>query len=386
MSKPLCVTVVLACLVLIVPVHVVGQSSDVANAWIAGVNSVRLVEGLSPYRRSSLLMTAAQRHAEDVAGNELSSTTGSDGSTTAERILRAGYTAWPREDGGSYVSECVWVGTSDVNEALNPVVESASCRDVVLGVGYREIGVGIATDDAGRTYVVLTIGARPNVLPIFINDDAPTTMDPQIAIRLTNEEVRPEGQGASAMGQAIEVRISSNPDFDSEPWQAWEPLVPWTLPGTLGEHTIYVQFRDAAGRTTRATAMITLVDETTILTPVATLVDSETGIGVTPTDGVPATPAPSEEGVPVSTPSVDVVSPETPTPLVPVGASTPYPTWTPLPTPTAEEAAVEDDPPSTPIGSLLILQGAALIMGLYLILRRGVGSPPVTPSRSGRLE
>ncbi len=50
------------------------------------------------------------------------------------------------------------------------------------------------------------------------------------------------------MGRAVEIRISNTPDFGNAAWQLWEPLIPWTLPSEPGEHWVYIQFRDAAGR------------------------------------------------------------------------------------------------------------------------------------------
>jgi hypothetical protein len=160
------------------------------------------------------------------------------------------------------------------------------------------------------------------------------------------------------MGQAIEVRVSNDPQWEGVDWQPWEELVPWTLVGTPGENTVYVQFRDGAGRTAASGDHIWLGD--------------------TPPTAVPPTAAPEGAGTPSTEPGESV---EADTQLdgtvaapqgtrVPVGV-TPFPTWTPLPTsgPT-EEAAVSADGADYPVGLLLGLQGVAVVLGIYVVLRR----------------
>jgi hypothetical protein len=236
-------------------------------------------------------------------------------------------------------------------------------RSQILSTIYRETGVGVAEGGEGVRYVVLVFGVHPNVLPIFINDGAPLTDSPQVAVRLTNEEARPDGQGNLYVGSVIEYRISNEPVFEDRPWQAWEPLVPWSLPDTMGEHTVYVEYRDAAGRTAKAADSIYLGDELPP-TPVP---------AATPLDGE-ATPGVEEGGSqPEETPPPQAVG-ETPAASTsgPVGLpseATPFPTWTPLPTPTeGSQPEVQESEVSIPL--LLALQAVAWVLGLYLVLRR----------------
>jgi len=342
----------------------------VATAWLARINELRLKEGLPPYHRSNQLTSAAQRHANDMAQNELDSATGSDGSGTAARIAASGYSAWPRTTGGTVTRERFWIGGTSIDDALNFFLDTTDRRAVILGDEYREIGIGAATGADGRAYYVLTVAARPNVLPVFINDGAPTATDPQVAIRLTNETVRPEGQGTTAIGQVIEIRISNDPEFNGQDWRPWEELIPWSLPDTPGEHSVYVQLRDAAGRTVESTDSITLVDADSAETPI-------------PATATPAAPTPVPLPTAISEPGEDEPSPTseaaTPAPTaepqatatlaagVESGGPTPFPTWTPLPTATVEIPQQESSPPFM---TLIPLQGAALILGLYLILHR----------------
>jgi len=375
------------------------QEPDPLATWQSRINQARLDEGLAPYGFSSLLAAAAQRHADDLAANQITSHTGSDGSTAAERIAEAGYAAWRWNGGDLIVGENFWVGQGTIDNALAFFLEDPAHRDNILSTTYREVGIGVATDADGRTYHVLDFGARPNVLPVFINDGAARADDAQVAIRLTNEEARPGGEGVVFMGRAIEIRISDEPSFEGLPWQPWEPLVPWTLPATPGEHTVYVQFQDAAGRTAASADAIVLGDEVSVTpTPTLTLVPPSptpepTATPVPPTPTIELTPtmvptspppAPSPEGgavspsatsesavPPVVEPTATVLPSLTPAPVepLPVGI-TPFPTWTPLPTSTPQQEARR---PDAPVLLLLALQGLALIFGVYLALHRGRG-------------
>jgi uncharacterized protein YkwD len=360
------------------------QQADPVVTWQVLINQARLDEGLAPYGFSSLLTASAQRHADDVFTHGFADPNdphvGSDGSTARQRIAEAGYAAWTWSSGESIVGENVWSGFGSVQDALTYFLSDPPHRQNVLSPAYREIGIGVATDMAGRTYYVLDFGARPNVLPIFVNDGATTTDDPQIALRLTNEEARPDGQGAAFMGRAIEIRISDAPDFDDQPWQAWGALVPWTLPDTPGEHTVYVQFRDAASRTAASADTILLSEGTTgaptSVASTSTPSPTATSIALSPTPEPTATPtptaiptpAPTAASVPTATPSPSLPAPS-PSPLVP-GAVTPFPTWTPLPTaapPPQPKAPV----PAWALPLALGLQGLAFVLGIAFVLWRG---------------
>jgi uncharacterized protein YkwD len=251
MRKSLCACVFALCLVLI-SFPVSAQEPDLVSQWLVQVNQVRLDAGLAPYKRSSNLTTAAQRHADDVAAHGFVDPSdvhlGSDGTHEQERVAETDYAAWTWNGGGLIVDENM--STYDTIEAsMEFFMGSAVHRSNILSSTYREIGIGVSVDSDGGYYHVLVFGVRPNMLPVFINDDAATTDDPNVAIRLTNEEARPDGEGTNKIGRAIEVRVSDDRNWDDQPWQPWRDYVPWTLPETPGEHTVYVQFRDAAGRT-----------------------------------------------------------------------------------------------------------------------------------------
>jgi len=322
------------------------------GALLARVNKARHDEALPPYAfTENLLSTAAQRHADDLAAKQSTSHTGSDGSTPERRVAEAGYAAWTMETGEPAVGELIWVGPGTVDDAMAFFLEKAAGRDKILSMVYREMGIGVAHDGRGYNYYVLVFGARPNVLPIFINEGAVSTEVPQVAVWLTNERARPGGQGLS-MGQAIEIRIGNDPNWDVLPWQPWEELIFWTLPDTPGEHTVYVQFRDAAGRTAASADSIYL--------------------GEAPPTSTPSSPVPASGGSPVPG-ATALPANQTPVPLPsatpPRITVTPFPTWTPLPTPTVPQEPASPNPP--PLGLVAALQGVALILGIFLALHRG---------------
>lgn len=363
------------------------QEPDPVVTWQVRVNQARQDEGLAPYGFSSLLTSAAQRHAEDLATHEIWSHTGSDGSTSRQRIAEAGYAAWTWNGGELIAGENFWTGHGTIEDAMTFFLEDPPHRDNLFSTTYREIGIGVATDAAGRNYYVLDFGVRPNVLPIFVNDGAASTEDSQVAIRLTNEEARPGGEGTTFMGQAIEIRISNTPEFDDLPWQSWEPLVPWTLPEASGEHIVYVQFRDAASRTAASADTIFLGEgippTPTPAPPSPTPEPTDTPIPPSPTPEPTATPTSIPTAIPTPepataiepTPTLPQPTAQSPSPTPPSPATlalalvTPFPTWTPLPTPVPQETGG----PGVPLGMLAILQGVALILGIYLALRRGSG-------------
>jgi uncharacterized protein YkwD len=373
------------------------QEAGPDATWLKLVNDLRLDEGLDPYSQSRLLTDAARRHADDLAAHGLADADdvhlGSDGTHEQERIQEAGYAAWARDDGQLTVDENVWSGRGTPEDALDFFLEDPVHRDNLLSDTYREIGIGVAIGDDGRSHHVLDFGVRPNVLPIFINDGAASTENREVAIRLTNEQVRPEGEGATFIGEAVEIRISNDPTFEELSWQPWAPLVSWTLPETAGDHTVYVQFRDAAGRTA-ASADNIFLDMGTPATPTPvppTATPEPTDTPVPPS----ATPVPTATEIPPTAtpqPSTPTAPPTlaptpSPTPVTSFGLVaniTPFPTWTPLPSPEPTRGASGQPDEAIlslpelgdykrPLIALGILQGVAIVLGLYLALRRGKG-------------
>ncbi len=238
-----CAIVLALCLC---PAHADALDPEKSDA-LARLNEARRSNGIPPLAWNALLAKAAQAHSEDMASGGFIDTTGSDGSSPPERIASAGYAAWPRQ---RVWAESVYAGQGRFDQVLSFLLSNDEQRRIVLSARLREVGIGIARDET-RTYWTLTFGAQPNLLPVFINDDAPVTNSRQVAVLLTQEEAVPEGE-RNAIGRVLEVRLSDRPDFASADWQPWESLIPYTLPDRPGQHTVYVEMRDGAGRTTIA--------------------------------------------------------------------------------------------------------------------------------------
>ena len=365
--SPFTMLLILALLLWLSPPQRAVLQDDPAREFYQQVKQARLSAGLPPLDWSTPLSQAAQRHAADMATNQLIDTTGSDGSTPRQRVREAGYHAW---HDGLLVSEVVWVGLGSAEHALNWFRNAPEHWTLFVDSQYREMGVGYAVDAGGVHYYVVNFGARPGVLPIFINDGAETADSPQIAVSLTNEDAEPLGEG-NWIGRAIDVRLNNSPDFEGIPWQPWEPLLPWVLPGIEpGDYAVYAEFRDGASRTAISEDTIRLVETDTPL-PTSTPPQEE---ATTPTPLSTASPTPSPEITPVPitvTETLTITPALTPTPppteIAVLPEATPQPTWTPLPEPAPVTAP---KPVDWTLWAVILLQGLAWLLGLALFLRR----------------
>ncbi len=120
---------------------------------INALNAYRARNGLPAYTVNSLLARAAQRHANDIACNNLFVHTGSDGSTPQSRVAATGYT-------GSSVTENVYGsypplnGSGVVNWWANDKTDPQHNKNLLSNT-YTEIGVGYAFFDNFGYYVIV---------------------------------------------------------------------------------------------------------------------------------------------------------------------------------------------------------------------------------------
>ncbi len=356
-------SLLLLALLLLLPLARASAEEEAAQTLFGLINQARLDEGLPPLAWSPLLAQAAQRHADDMAANQFTDNRGSDGSTYQQRIREAGYHAW---NDGLMVNELLWAGNGTPQDAFAWIHGHADLWKLLTDPHYREIGIAEATGSDGIHYYTLDLGSRPGILPIFINDGAETTDSRQVAVRLTNEEAVPLGEGRW-MGKAIEIRLNDSPDFDAAiPWQPWADLVPWLLPGEeSGDYAVYVQFRDGAGRTTISEDTIRLVIEGETPRPSPTPTPNAATPTPTPSPSPTATPLPP---TPTPLPLPTATSTPTPPPTA-IPTATPIPTWTPLPTATPEASATAA-PADGAVVAALVLHGIAILLLLYLFLKR----------------
>jgi uncharacterized protein YkwD len=101
------------------------------------------------------LMSSARRHSTDMAVNNFVSHTGSDGSTAWQRMQWAGYV-------GRWGGENIYGGSNTSPEqAFTWWMNSTAHRDNILGIYYRDVGVGYAYCSTGtyRNAYTINFGA-----------------------------------------------------------------------------------------------------------------------------------------------------------------------------------------------------------------------------------
>jgi uncharacterized protein YkwD len=113
------------------------------------INNIRAAHGLYPLTYNTELATAAQYHAQDCANRGWCSHTGSDGSSSLTRMLRAGFPAT-----GS--SEC-WVQARTPQQAvdwwMNEVPPNDPHRRTLLSTYLTHIGIGVVQTGWGYYFV-----------------------------------------------------------------------------------------------------------------------------------------------------------------------------------------------------------------------------------------
>lgn len=282
--------------------------TDSLFALLSRINALRRQNGLAPLELQDQLTAAAQRHSQDMANTDTVSHTGSDGSTPEQRIRAAGYgpdpIAWGENIYGS--------GLATVDAAWQFWTTSTVHRNNLLSERYREIGIGVAPGSAGGSFFTLTFGARPGVLPFFV-DQGSLLNTPSVTLTLSNEEAAPGGPGG-AIARAVEVRVGEGEDLSAIAWQLWQRTISFTLSNSDGPHRITVEYRDARGITASYFRLVTLAVAPAQVSPTTTL-----------------EPAPAPTETPASTPAVHPIDTpflsETPTRL-PSATSTPSPSAT----------------------------------------------------------
>ena len=290
---------------------VASAQPDAVFDLLGRIGALRRQNGLAPLELNDQLGAAAQRHSQDMANTGRVDHTGSDGSTPERRIRESGYAAtlvaWGENIYGG--------GIAAVDDAWRFWTTSPVHRDNLLSERYREIGIGMVTS-ANGTYYTLEFGARPGVLPFFV-DQGSLLNDPHLTLTLSNEGAAPGGSGGG-MGRAVEVRIGEGDDLSGVAWQPWRRSIPFTLSSAVGQHRLTVEYRDASGTLASYFRLVSL----TGAQPQAT---------ATPANQ--PTPQPSNTPTPTATPMPTLTPTDTPAPTE-TPALAPSPTFTPIPSAT----------------------------------------------------
>ena len=133
------------------PVYNSGYEDQIVSL----INQTRSANGLPLLTVHSALMNSAREHSTDMAVNNYVSHTGSDGSTSWQRMQRAGYV-------GLWGGENIYGGyNTSPAEAYAWWMNSTPHRENILGQYYRDVGVGYAycNNSAYRNAYSINFGA-----------------------------------------------------------------------------------------------------------------------------------------------------------------------------------------------------------------------------------
>lgn len=289
------------------------------------INSARLANDVGLLAWNEQLAEAARTQAEDIAQRSERNHTGSDGSTVQQRAARVGYESYPD---AVRVSEN-W-STGNALEAMAYFLEDQIHRDNMLLPIWREVGVAKAERVEGGELWVVVFGARPGVLPIFLDEGKERTTEPQVKVTLRTEEA---GYSEDVFTTPIEMRVAEVDNLSDAPWQAWQAEIELDLSVSGGEKTVVAEVRDSFGHTVQFSDTIYLVVADG---PVPTA-DVQLAPTLTASPTSTSTPTPTMTATPTTTPTPTATPTASPTPIpspTPISSPTPIPTPTPTPSPT----------------------------------------------------
>ena len=213
------------------------------------VNIERVNAGLPPLKRNDQLDLAVRGHTRDLVEDDYFAHDTMDrvngeltfvcGTFTRMNLY---YTGW------STAGENLAAGYSTPEAVVQGWMSSSGHRANILNPKFKEIGVGYYQGAAKYThYWGQDFGAKSDVYPVIINNEALQTTNPLVSTYIY-------GKGVWA-----EMRLRT----DSGAWSEWVPFqenVTWQLPQTNGTHTLAVELRAAGAETagTSSSDMITL--------------------------------------------------------------------------------------------------------------------------------
>ncbi|MFJ8014273.1 CAP domain-containing protein [Streptomyces sp. NPDC096339] len=117
-----------------------------ADEIVQLVNAERVKAGCEPLTVNAQLTQAAQAHAEDMAKNNLTGHTGSDGSNEETRLDRVGYnwSAWAENVSGP--------GYPDSKAHVVGWMNSSGHKGNIVNCNFTETGVGVSGDRAVQMF------------------------------------------------------------------------------------------------------------------------------------------------------------------------------------------------------------------------------------------
>ncbi len=208
-------------------------------------NLERHARGIPPLRWNRQLTDAARWYSWDSTENRPAGFCGDSGvEDTAGRrpadLARAfGYLGLA----GSRNMECRYIKPDDIAQIWR---RDPISRINLLSPRVREIGVGYYRRSDGRGYVTLDFGVDPAYAPVVIENEAITTLTPNVNLYIYD---RSPGGGFASLGAATHMMISNSPCFTGATWEPYAANRSWTLESGEGWRQVYVKTRDVFGRT-----------------------------------------------------------------------------------------------------------------------------------------
>jgi len=219
------------------------SNPDYEQTIVEMVNAARAEHALPPLKRVATLTDAARYHATDMAVDNylLHPSYDRDGGVlkkACEFVQRAltyyNYPNW------SILSENIAAGHTTPVSVMDTWMDSPLHRENILRAASCEIGVGYYEGDGDYwRYWVQDFACRTDVYPIIINREAATTDDYHVNLYIYGS------------GTWTEMRLRNNNDT----WGAWRPFqsqLPWELPKSPGEHTVWVEMRNSTQTATNS--------------------------------------------------------------------------------------------------------------------------------------
>ncbi|MEI6291073.1 MAG: CAP domain-containing protein, partial [Chloroflexota bacterium] len=178
-------------------------------ALIDAVNAVRLSHGLAPYAANSILMNAAQQHAQYISTAGVTHY-GADGSRPYQRGLAAGYPLAGDLSLGGFYSENIIAGNKmTVTEAVQAWQGDAPHLNTMLSTNLTEIGAGVVivsdyvyfvidcarpTGSGQTTVIKTTVPGENTSIPVDLSSIPETPVPGPIVVN-TLVPVTPDGDG-----------------------------------------------------------------------------------------------------------------------------------------------------------------------------------------------
>ncbi|MEQ8677897.1 MAG: CAP domain-containing protein [Aggregatilineales bacterium] len=148
------------CLLMLVMVPFsLSAQTDTAWSMLALLNTERASLNMRPLALNPALISAAQRHSDDMARGEFLSHTGSDESEFWERIADAGYNMISGAENVLYRND------ADALATFNQLLNSPEYYSNMVNPVYQEMGIAFARSSSGRVYFTMLLASRADFTP-----------------------------------------------------------------------------------------------------------------------------------------------------------------------------------------------------------------------------